>query len=512
MMNQRKLGTILSYVQIIVSNTISLLYTPFMLRMMGKSEYGLYGTANSFISYLSILSLGIGGAYIRFNVQYRARKDWDGEKQLNGMFLVIFSCLSVLVLIGGLLFIGLAGVLVKSSYTPEELYKLRVIMLLLTVNMIITFVCNVIMMALQAYEQFFFIRIVLIIMGIMTPIVNIIALKCGGRAISITLISLLFSCLSYFMFYIYARKFIHLKFSFHGFRKDVIKELFAFSAFLFINSLTDQITFSTDNIVLSSVKGTAATAIYTVGASFKTYFQSFSTSISSVYAPQVNLIIAQNEKMSVLDELFLRVGRIQFYMVSLIIIGYVTIGKNFICLWAGEDYADAYWIGLLLMLAIYIPSFQNLGIEIQKAMNMHRARSIIYFIIALINIILTVPASMKWGGIGASAATMVSMFFGTVVFMNLYYKVKIGLDMYGFWRSILSIMPGFIMPLMFGFYLTYIGFVDSLVHVLLAAVGIAIVFLISVWLFSMNEYEKTLIRRPVMKYFNYSNKGETNAL
>ena len=38
-MNQRKIGTILSYVQIIVSNTISLIYTPYMLRMMGQSEY-----------------------------------------------------------------------------------------------------------------------------------------------------------------------------------------------------------------------------------------------------------------------------------------------------------------------------------------------------------------------------------------------------------------------------------------------------------------------------------------
>lgn len=51
-MNQRKIGTILSYVQIIVSNTISLIYTPYMLRMMGQSECGIYGTANSLISYL----------------------------------------------------------------------------------------------------------------------------------------------------------------------------------------------------------------------------------------------------------------------------------------------------------------------------------------------------------------------------------------------------------------------------------------------------------------------------
>ena len=61
-MNQRKVGTLLSYLHIFISNTVSILYTPYMLQMMGQSEYGLTGTATSFISYLSISSFGIGGA------------------------------------------------------------------------------------------------------------------------------------------------------------------------------------------------------------------------------------------------------------------------------------------------------------------------------------------------------------------------------------------------------------------------------------------------------------------
>ena len=64
--NQRKAGTILSYVYLFLSNTISLLYTPINLNMLGQSEYGLIATANSLTSYLSLLSMGIGGSYIRF--------------------------------------------------------------------------------------------------------------------------------------------------------------------------------------------------------------------------------------------------------------------------------------------------------------------------------------------------------------------------------------------------------------------------------------------------------------
>ena len=396
-MNQRKAGTLLSYLHILVSNTISIIYTPYMLQMMGQSEYGLTGTAGSFISYLSILSFGIGGAYIRFNTRYRAANDREGEKQLNGMFLTVFSCLALLVMIGGLGCVVLAGRLVADTFTASELFKLRVILILLTVNMMITFVFNVVMMALQSYEKYLVLRIVALVTSIATPIINIIALKLGGRAIAITAVSLGISIFCYVFYFLYARKVIKLEFSFRGFRKDVLKEIFIFSGFLFLNSITDQITFSTDNIVLGAVKGTSAVAIYTIGAQFKNYFQQFSTSISSVFAPSVNLMIAKNQSMQELDSLFVRVGRLQFYVVSLILVGYLSIGKQFILLWAGKDYANAFYIGLLLMLSVFIPSFQNVGLEIQKAKNMHKARSVVYFCIALVNIGMTIPFSVWWG-------------------------------------------------------------------------------------------------------------------
>lgn len=498
-MNQRKLGSILSYLHIIISNTISLIYTPYMLNMMGQSEYGLYGTAGSFISYLTVLSFGIGGAYIRFNAQCRARRDREAEKRLNGMFLTVFSVLALLVMIGGLALTGFAGVLTENTLTQAELKKIQTIMLLLIVNMMLSFVCNVVMMALQAYEKYIFIRLVLLAMAIITPIINIIVLKNGGRAVAITAASLMLSVLSYAIFILYARKSIQMEFSFGHYDKNMLKEIFVFSSFLFLNSITDQITFSTDNVVLISVRGSVEAAIYTVGASFKGYFQQFSTSISSVFAPQINRIVAEHREMNELDEIFIRIGRIQFYVVSLILMGYVSIGRQFIRLWAGEGYENAFWIGLLLMIAVFVPAFQNVGLEIQKAKNMHQARSVVYFLIAILNVLLTIPFSMAWGGVGAALSTTICMFLGTVVFMNWYYDKHVGLDMKAFWKSIMRIVPGYIIPVIAGALISRWMPMDNLMQVLSAALMICVVFAVSVWMFSMNEYEKELIRKPFAK-------------
>ena len=498
-MNQRKAGTLLSYLHILVSNTISIIYTPYMLQMMGQSEYGLNGTAGSFISYLSILSFGIGGAYIRFNTRYRAANDREGEKQLNGMFLTVFSCLALLVMIGGLGCVALAGQLVEDTFTATELFKLRVILVLLTVNMMITFVFNVVMMALHSYEKYLVLRIVALVTSIGTPIINIIALKLGGRAIAITAISLAISICCYVFYFFYARKVIKMEFSFKGFRKDVLKEIFIFSGFLFLNSITDQITFSTDNIVLSAVKGTSAVAIYTVGANFRGYFQQFSSAISSVFAPTVNLMIAKNQTMREVDELFIRIGRVQFYVISLVLIGYVSIGESFVRMWAGEDYGDAFYIGLMLMISVCVPSFQNVGLEIQKAFNKHKARSVVYFLVALVNIALTIPFARRWGGIGAAGATLITTFFGYVLFMNYYYWKHIGLNIPGFWKSIAAILPGLFAPGLAGYLINRFWFIDSFMDILLSALVISVVFGVSVWLFSMTEYEKNLFKKPLQK-------------
>jgi len=58
--NQLKVGAILSYVVMGLSNVVGLLYTPYMLRMMGQSEYGLYSLVASVVAYLTILDLGFG--------------------------------------------------------------------------------------------------------------------------------------------------------------------------------------------------------------------------------------------------------------------------------------------------------------------------------------------------------------------------------------------------------------------------------------------------------------------
>ncbi|MBP3699767.1 MAG: teichoic acid transporter, partial [Oscillospiraceae bacterium] len=60
--NQLKAGALLSYVSMGLSTVISLIYTPVMLQRLGDSEFGVYQTVLPIISYLNLLSFGLGSA------------------------------------------------------------------------------------------------------------------------------------------------------------------------------------------------------------------------------------------------------------------------------------------------------------------------------------------------------------------------------------------------------------------------------------------------------------------
>ena len=69
---QRKIGVVLSYASIIISTLVQLIYTPFMIRKLGQSEYGLYSLIASVIGYLTLFDLGFGNAIVVYTSKYQA--------------------------------------------------------------------------------------------------------------------------------------------------------------------------------------------------------------------------------------------------------------------------------------------------------------------------------------------------------------------------------------------------------------------------------------------------------
>ena len=492
-MDQKKVSVLLSYAQTVLSTLISLAYTPIMLRLLGQSEYGLYTLVNGFISNLSLMSFGLGSAYVRYFTRYEASDGEDGVAKINGMFMIIFLVIGAMSLFVGSILVANVHNIFAAKLTAAEIETARILMALLVVNIAVSFPGSVFMSYITAKEHFLFQRLIGIIRTILNPIVMLPLLLMGLGSVSLVLVTLLLSVITDVSCAVYSFRKLGMRLTFGKFDFGLLREMAGFSFFIFLNMIIDQINWTVDTTILGIVSGTAATAVYGVGSQLHRYYMTLSTCISGVFVPQINRIVARNEGDDALTKLFTRVGRVQFMLLMLALTGFIFVGKPFIEAWGGGEYEGAYPIALLLMAPVTVPLIQNLGIEIQRAKNKHQFRSKVYFFMALFNVAISIPLAILYGGMGCALGTAISMIVCNGFVMNWYYHKHIGLNMGYFWKSILSIVPSFIPPVLLA--LLAVKLVDFVGYggVVLFAIPYCAVYCASVYLLAMNESERALI-------------------
>ena len=498
--NQLKIGVVLSYVSMIVQNIIAIVYTPVMLRLLGQSEYGLYQLVYSVVSYLGLLSFGFGSAYVRFYSRYKVKDDQEGIAKLNGMFMIVFNIIAIIALLAGGVLVGNVNNLFSKSLTANEINTATILMILMVINLAISFPSSVFDSFVTAHECYFFQRVISLLQTVLNPFLTLPLLLMGYKSISLVVVTTILTVSKFIINYWYCIKKLRMRFIFHNMSFSLLKEIGVFSFYIFINMIVDQINWSVDKFILGVFSGTTAVAIYAVGGQINTMYMSLSTSISSVFIPRVNKIVARDENNNEeLTELFTRVGRIQFIILAMVIGGFIVVGKYFINVWTGTDYNKAYYVALLLIIPVTVPLTQNLGIEIQRAKNMHIFRSIIYFLIAIGNVFISIPLVQLFGEMGAALGTAISLIIGNIIVMNWYYQVKIKLDMLYFWKQILMLMPCVVISTLLALFLSNILIVNSIVNFIIVGVFYVLVYLVCLITFGMNSYEKNLIKGPINK-------------
>lgn len=494
--NQLKIGVILSYISRMITIVVGLVYTPVMIRLLGQNEYGLYNIAASTISYLGILNFGFGSAYIRFYSRYKIIDDHEKIAILNSMFLTIFSVLGILVIIAGVILALNVDLIFGTTLSSSELRTAQFLVLILVVNLSVSFPAIVFNTYLQANEQFVFQNIFLIIAQITTPFINLPILLAGYGSIGMVSGTVTINIILELVILIYCIRKMKMRFSFKDFDRSLMIEMTVFSSYIFINMFVEQVNNNMDKTILGRFKGTIPVAIYSVGSNLNAYYQQLSLTIANVFTPRIHRMVAANADDVELTQLFTRVGRVQFILLSLVLTGFIFFGKPFIGMWAGVNYYESFPVAVLLMFASFVPLIQNVGIEIQQAKNMHQFRSWVYLTIAVGNIFLSIPLAKVFGAVGAAFGTAITVIIGNVLIINWYYHKKVGINIKYFWQEILKFIPALIPAILYGFLINQFVDLYQVYNLIFYGFVYVVIFLGPLWLIGMNDYEKHLVRNP----------------
>ena len=497
--SQLRSGVVLSYLNLAISSIIPFVYTPVMLEILGQAEYGLYSLAHSVVGYLSLLNFGFGTTIIRYLSKYRAEGNTEAFGKTFGFFLVLYSGLGFVILSGGAILSANVGSIFAKGLLPGEIETMQILVRIMALNLALSFPASVFTSVTAACERYTFQVGMNILTTIAAPVANLIALYLGYGAVGMTIAATVTQLITAPINMVYCFRALNTRPIFAKLPGALIREMLGFSVFVFIGTLVDMLFWATDKVILGMLASTVAVAVYNVGGTFNSIVMQLSTVTSGVLVPRITGMVITNTPKEEWSNLFIRIGRLQFLIIGLIVSGFSVFGRVFIDLWAGPAYADAFWVAALTMFPLCIPLIQNTGLSIVVAQNKHQFRSIVYLIIAIANVISTYLVVPTMGIIGAALCSCVSYLLGQGIIMNVYYYKVTGLDIPRFWGNILrmAVIPGGMLAA--GMFVLERVALNSWMTFFLGVVIYSGIYALLMYRFAMNDYEKDIIRKPVKK-------------
>lgn len=495
-----KIGALLSYLIIALNMIIGVLYTPILTFKLGQAEYGLYSLVSSIISYLTVLDFGFGNAIIIYTSKYIANKEKEKEEKLYGMFLIIYTIIGLFVGMIAIVILLNINVIFGQTMTSYELHKAQIMMGILTVNLVLTFPLSIFSSIITAYEKFIFSKILNLIRIILNPIIMTLLLMCGYKSIALVSLITVLNLITLIVNAFYCNVKLRIKLRFGKIDRILLKEIMAYSVWVFLNAVMDKINWNLDQFVLGVVSGTVAVAIYSVAGQLSHMFLNFSTAISNVLLPKVAQMEANNASDEEFSEIFIKTGRVQYIIMALILSGFVMFGREFINLmWVGPEYDQAYIMACVLMVPLIIPLIQNVGLNIIQAKNQYKFRVKVLLVFAIVNVVISIYLSKLYGGVGAALGTAISVLLGQIIFMNIFYYKRIHIDIPKFWKEIFKMSIPVCVVIIIAILIKKVIPITSNLILILEILVYTIFYCISMFYLGMNDYEKQFIKKPINK-------------
>lgn len=492
-MNQRAYGALLSYASIFINMGIALAFTPFLVSHLGKNEFGLFNIVGSFAAYLVVLDMGMNDSVIRYLLQHKAGGDKKLEKNFLANTFVFYSFLASLVaLLGGWLYLSMES-LFAATLSPLEIASLKTMTWIIVASAVLTVLTNPVGAYITSRQRFVFLTLSTIILRIMTTIVLVIFLYFGYKAVTVVVVTALMSAGFVVIKVVYAYRNLGMRVQMYDFNLTQITKLLKYSAPIFIVVLTEVIFWKLDNILLGNMIGAAVVAVYATGMMFHKYFMSFSTAISKVMMPKIILDLDAGADALEMEKILTSISRIQAMVIMLILTGIILYGKSFIILWLGEAYSNAYYVMLLTLIPYSLELMGNVRNIFLQVNHFYWYRAIVIFVIAIMNVAVTIYAIKIWGMIGAAASTGFAVIVGySAVNYILWLKLKI--NIFSYLKNLSrGILPAVLLALIVGRLLSNES-IDSWLVLMVHIILYTLLYVLLIKYIAMNNEEKQVMQ------------------
>lgn len=498
MNGQIKYGAVISYIGIFINIVIGLVYTPWMIRCIGQADYGLYTLAMSVIG-IFVFDFGLGQAVTRFAAKYIAEGQQEKVDQLMGVtykLYLIADALMILLLVGVYFFIPQ----IYQGLTPEEIEKFKIVYAIAATFSVLSFPFIPLNGIVSAYELFIQLKTCDLLHKIIIVVLMTGCLLMGYGLYALVIVNAIAGILMVVIKLIVLKRHTPLQIDWHFWSKGLLREIISFSIWITVAALAQRLVLNICPSILGYASDSRSIAVFGIAMTLEGYVYTFTSAIKGLFLPKVTRLVTDGQHEDILP-LMVRVGRIQLFILGLIILGFLCTGQNFINAWLGDDFSKVFLCSVLMMAPSFVGQTQNIASTSIVVQNKVKKSARISVIKAVVNLLLAYPLTVLWGVYGMALSIFISYTVSLIQNNILYHKdLKINIPLFFrdcFGRMALPLILTTVICYPINYFIDNNGWIHFCAKVLI----FCIVYFVSMFSMGLNQEEKELMLSPLKMTF-----------
>jgi O-antigen/teichoic acid export membrane protein len=410
----------------VVSAIVGFLLTPVVVHSLGATGYGLWTLVLSMTGYFGLLDLGIRSSVSRFLTRHLARGEQDGVNRMASSAFAILLGGGLLALLGTLALTFLFQNAFRVE--PEYLAAARTALLITGLNISCILPLGTFSAVLYASERFDIVAGVTIATELIRAALIVFLLKSGFGLVALALTALMITLVQYTIFAAAARR-LHpdLVIARRYVTRAATAELFGFSIYRFVWIVANQLIFYSDALVIGASLGAAAITPFAIAGSLINYARQIVFLVLDPFYPSAARMDASGD-LADLRRLLIVGTRMALLVALPLCLGLLFLGRQFITLWMGEEYAGSAVLLMVLTIAQFAAMPQYVSTLVLAGMARHRLFAYAALCEGAANVALSMLLVQKMGLIGVAWGTVIPSLIINLLVVPFYTLRVLGMD------------------------------------------------------------------------------------
>jgi O-antigen/teichoic acid export membrane protein len=330
-------GTLTRYVLLGVNIALGIFLMPFTMHHLGQANYGLWMLVASMTAWFQLLDLGYGNGLVRQITQADAQGRDEEVNAVLSTFLVVYGAIGVVAL-GATGLVALAVLPRFPTLDPAQVATAQWVLLILGARVAIGFPMAIFGAVTTARQRFAVTGIIAIVVALLQGTATYVILVSGYGLVPLVAGTTSLNLLSYVAYVVVARRtFPGMRLSLARFSRRQVREVTAFSLYLFLISMAVQVGVGVDNLIIGAMIGTSAIAVYTVAVRLAEFQRQLCGQFSGLLFPLVVRFHANGDAHALRSTL-LEGTRLALGLVGGLTLCLIVFGRDLVALWMGAGF------------------------------------------------------------------------------------------------------------------------------------------------------------------------------